>query len=134
MIFATGGLDCNIATNRKEEVMKGRNIFALPLIAMTLTVSFFASPARSATIYAVTTSSALISFDSATPGSIISSLPLSRFQPSESFYGIDFRPATGQLYALAAIQTSDTRTGQIYTINPATGAATDLPGAATSFD
>ena len=38
-------------------------------------------------------------------------------QPGESIFGLDFRPANGQLYALGS-------TSRIYTINPSNGAAT----------
>ena len=50
---------------------------------------------------------------------------------SDYVYGIDFRPATGQLYALVGTRTFDpviarsrASNGRLYTINPATGAAT----------
>jgi hypothetical protein len=42
-------------------------------------------------------------------------------QPNESIAGIDFRPATGQLYALGS-------TSRLYTLNTATGAATQVGG------
>jgi hypothetical protein len=41
---------------------------------------------------------------------------------TDRIYGIDIRPATGQLYALVA--TNGATDGRLYTINPATGAAT----------
>ncbi|WP_133272724.1 DUF4394 domain-containing protein [Hymenobacter radiodurans] len=41
---------------------------------------------------------------------------------TDRIYGLDIRPATGQLYALVA--TTSATDGRLYTINPATGAAT----------
>ncbi|QIL74881.1 DUF4394 domain-containing protein [Hymenobacter sp. HDW8] len=41
---------------------------------------------------------------------------------TDRLYGLDIRPATGQLYALVA--TTSATDGRLYTINPATGAAT----------
>lgn len=48
---------------------------------------------------------------------------------TEQVVGIDVRPATGQLYALGLVDDGATRTGRIYTIDPATGAATQVGGA-----
>jgi hypothetical protein len=58
----------------------------------------------------------LTSFDSVTPGITGPLLPITGLKPNELLVGIDFRPATGQLYAVSA--------SSIYTINPDTGAAT----------
>ncbi|MFY9572608.1 MAG: DUF4394 domain-containing protein, partial [Blastocatellia bacterium] len=69
------------------------------------------------TIYAVTTSNQLVSFDSATPGTTSTPVAITGMQAGEIVLGIDFRPATGQLYALG-------NTARIYTINRVTGAAT----------
>jgi hypothetical protein len=68
-------------------------------------------------IYAVTTSNRLISFSSATPGTVLSSQPISNLLAGDTLVGIDFRPADGQLYALG-------RANRVYTINPANGQAT----------
>ena len=86
-------------------------------------------------IYAVTTSNLLISFNSATPGSILSSVAITGLQAGENVLGIDFRPVTRQLYALGS-------TSRLYTINLTTGAATAvvapftpaLNGTAFGFD
>ncbi len=67
-------------------------------------------------IYALTTSDTILRFDSNTPGTIDDTLTLSGLQPGEDLLGIDFRPATGQLYGLGS-------TSRLYTINLGTGAA-----------
>ncbi len=59
----------------------------------------------------------LVSWDSATPGTLQSGAFVTNLQANETLVGIDFRPATGQLYGLGS-------SSRLYTINPASGAAT----------
>lgn len=88
-----------------------------------------------ATVYGLTSSNALVMFDSATPGTIIGSVSVSGLSNGQVFRGIDFRPADGGLYGVS----SDSR---LYAINTATGAATvigapgqfTLSGSAFGFD
>jgi len=63
----------------------------------------------------------LVTWDSATPGNLISGTAVSGLQPNETIAGIDFRPATGQLYALGT-------SSRLYTLNTSTGAATQVGG------
>lgn len=74
-------------------------------------------------IVAVTTGNNLVSFSTTSPGTLISSVPITGIQSGESVLGIDFRPATGQLFALGS-------NSLVYIINPATGAATQVGSAA----
>jgi hypothetical protein len=67
--------------------------------------------------FGVTMSNNLISFNTARPAIILSTLPITGLQTGENIVGIDFRPATGQLYALGS-------NSRLYIINPSTGAAT----------
>lgn len=88
-----------------------------------LTVVFWITPvgAIAETIYAVTSTNLLLTFDSATPGTA-ASVAITGLQAGENVLGIDLRPATGQLYALGS-------TSRLYTINPVTGVATQVgPG------
>jgi hypothetical protein len=78
-----------------------------------------AGSAMASEIFAISFSNNLLRFDSAAPGTILSTTPVTGLQPSESIVGIDFRPATGKLYGLG-----DTR--RIYTIDISTGAATEV--------
>ncbi len=86
-------------------------------------------------IYGLTSTNVLISFNSSTPGSILSSVAITGLQGGETVLGIDFRPVTRQLYALGS-------TSRIYTVNLTTGAATAvgtqftnlLSGTAFGFD
>jgi hypothetical protein len=79
------------------------------------------SPAADAAlIYGITPDDTLFSFDSETPGTIISGLAMSGFVANnEHIRGIDFRPATGQLYAIGSF-------GQLYTVNLSTAALTPV--------
>jgi hypothetical protein len=66
-----------------------------------------------------------LSFDSATPGTITSNVQVTGLQTGETLLGIDFRPATGALYALGS-------TSRLYELNTTTGAAKLIgPGAFT---
>jgi hypothetical protein len=71
------------------------------------------------TVFGVSTSNKLVSFRSNTPGLILSTSPITGLQGGENILGIDFRPATGQLYGLGS-------TSRIYRINIVTGAATQV--------
>jgi hypothetical protein len=84
-----------------------------------LTIRSIALVTGPETVYAVTTSNKLLRFNSNTPGAIISTLPITGMQAGEITEGIDFRPATGQLYALGS-------TSRLYVIDPFTGAATQV--------
>jgi hypothetical protein len=99
---------------------------AFCLIAATVAM-FGSSPASAAgrRIFAVDATNNLLTFDQSTPGTISSTLAITGLQAGENVLGIDVRPATGQLYALGS-------TSVIYTIDPATGAATQV-GAAGGF-
>ena len=74
-------------------------------------------------VYGVTTAAGptnnLITFNAATPNIIISTVPITGLQAGEAVVGIDFRPATGGLYALG-------NTSRLYTINVSTGVATGV--------
>lgn len=71
------------------------------------------------TLYVSTATNQLLGFDSASPGTIQSTVTVTGLQPGESLEGIDFRPLNGQLYGLGG-------SGRLYTINVTTGAATQV--------
>ncbi|MFN0087394.1 MAG: DUF4394 domain-containing protein [Blastocatellia bacterium] len=77
---------------------------------------YIQGPAIDGTVYAVTTGNNLISFNQLAPGAIIRSAAITGLSAGESIQGIDFRPRTGQLYAVSS-------QSRVYTIDPATGAA-----------
>ncbi|MEO6213816.1 MAG: DUF4394 domain-containing protein [Vicinamibacterales bacterium] len=71
------------------------------------------------TIFGVTTSDRLVSFNSANPCAVSTPLKIEGLQSGEQVLGIDFRPANGLLYALGS-------SSRIYTINLTTGVATPV--------
>src|SRR4051812_33031925 len=77
------------------------------------------STAQAATVYGLTSTGSLVQFNSATPGTIARSVPVTGLQPGETLQGIDFRPATGQLYGLGS-------GSRLYVIDINTGAATQV--------
>jgi hypothetical protein len=75
--------------------------------------------ARAATVYANTTGGRLISFDSSSPGTLLSDVPISGV--AGGLVGIDFRPATpGTLVGVG----NNGGAGSVYQINLLTGVAT----------
>lgn len=87
------------------------------------------SPAAAEQIFAVATGTIsnsqqlLLSFDSATPATLTSSRPITGV--GGGIYDIDFRPATGQLYAFVG----EFQRNAIYTIDTQTGVATRVAAA-----
>jgi hypothetical protein len=79
-----------------------------------------AAPAMATPIIGVVGQTTLIGFDSATPGTVTSTLTVTGLG-GQLIRGIDTRPATGQLYALG-------QSGTLFTINTVTGAATAIAG------
>lgn len=80
-------------------------------------------------VYALTTNNNLISFDSQNPGVIRSQLTPSAVGTGQVLMGMDFRPATGELYALGFnIATNE---AQLYTLNTTTGVATAVGAVST---
>lgn len=72
-------------------------------------------------VYGVTLNQTLVSFNSNTPATLLSGVAISGLQANESVQGIDFRPATGELYALGSFS-------RLYRVNTTTGAATQVGG------
>jgi hypothetical protein len=94
------------------------------------------STAPDVVYYALADGAQLDKYSAAAPDEILNSAAISGLQPGEKILGIDFRPATGQLFGVGS-------TSRIYVIDPETGAATmvgatpftpALEGGVTSFD
>jgi hypothetical protein len=97
--------------------MKTATARLLFAILATCAISVPASAELIYGIAAVGNATNLVSFDSSEPGNLLSGIFVTGLQPNETILGIDIRPATRQLYALGS-------TSRLYTLNPATGAAT----------
>lgn len=96
----------------------------------------YGSPlAHAATLFATTNNGSLVRVESSAPNVLVSSVTLNGLQAGEALLGIDFRPATGQLYGFGS-------TGRLYRIDPVTGTATAtgapispaITGQAAGFD
>ncbi len=111
---------------RRQSTKKDVSAAALAALALS------GAPAANAElVYGITGSSAgssLISFDSSNPGGATVIGSLSGVLAGHTVRGIDFRPATGELYAVSNNGTA----GQVYTVNLATGALTPV-GAGFTF-
>jgi len=70
----------------------------------------------------------LFRFDTATPGTIQATPPITGLNVGDVIVGIDFRPADGQLYGLGANLAADTV--QVYRIDALTGVVTAIGGPA----
>ena len=104
------------------------------LLVGALGLSAFLHSAQAQTAYglSVTSSpavSSLVSFDAATPGTLISTVPITGFTAGQAIVGIDFRPNTGELFALGYNPTGTQ--AQLYTINRTTGVVTAIGSALT---
>jgi hypothetical protein len=110
----------------KHWISSARKLAAL-LVMLTLCVSIapYASAATLATddsgetVYALTNDNKLLRFKSDNPGRINAKRTISGLQRGEKLLGIDFRPATGQLYGLGS-------TSRLYVIDPKSGKASPV--------
>ena len=95
------------------------------VFAVVFAVLALGSPrAEAELLTGLTSTSNLVTFDSATPGTISSSVAITGLQAGETLLGIDRRPANGLVYGLGS-------TSRLYTINTTTGVATAV--SATPF-
>ena len=98
------------------------------LATFALAACIWPANGRAETIYALSavgSSLSLISFDSNSPSLITSTHLITGLVGGDTLIAIDLRPATGVLYGLGSAS-------RLYTINPATGAATVI-GSAGAF-
>jgi hypothetical protein len=102
--------------------MNSRGLAALALAVLVSVVAV--RPATAELIYGIANqapATALVTWDSATPNDLQSGVFLTGLQQNETILGIDFRPATGELYGLGS-------SSRLYVINPTTGLATAVGG------
>jgi len=103
--------------------------FSLSLLAVVATATLVAcggggggdgGPPAAVTVgdaVAITTTGRVISFNRATPGTLVSNLPVRGLASGERLIGIDVRPATNTIYAVTSL-------GGIFTLDPSTGTLT----------
>ena len=99
----------------QKDVSSVAEAYATPEIASAAFKSN-TSTQEGITFYALA-GTTLDKYSTSNPEMVISSAMITGLQTGERILGIDFRPATGQLYALGS-------NSRLYTINPITGAAT----------
>jgi MYXO-CTERM domain-containing protein len=97
---------------------RGRHALAAGAIAACLAVP---STALAGTVYGVTENQTLVTWDTSSPGTIQGGIAISGLMNNEQIRGIDFRPATGELYALGSFS-------NLYTVDVSTGLATNVGG------
>ena len=89
---------------------------------VALALLLLAAPLFAETITLLDGGTSLVFVDSATPNVAINTVPITGLQAGEIISGIDYRPATGQLYGLGAA--SSQTSAQLYRIDIVTGAVT----------
>ena len=105
--------------------MRRSSLGKFGIVAAALAAATLTAPAGAEILTSVTSLNQLVRFDSATPGTISSSVGITGLQAGETLLGFDYRPATGGLYAIGS-------TSRLYLINTSTGAATQV-GSAGAF-
>lgn len=83
------------------------------LMGLVLAAGLVPGLAQAENIFGLTTGNNIVTFDSSTPGTVTSSAPISGLG-SDVLTGIDFRPATKQLYSVAT-------NGNLYKLSPSAG-------------
>lgn len=91
---------------------KGPQRYALALA----TAAALASPVSAEPLFGLTSTNALVTFDSASPLSATTPVSITGLATNERIVGIDLRPTTGLLYGLGSMN-------RLYTLNASTGAA-----------
>lgn len=101
-----------------------------------LAALFHSAAASAAVIVGLTEGNQIVSFNSGSPGSVSTPVTVTGLQPGEVLLGIDYRPATGQLFGLGSAS-------RLYTLNATSGVANQvgmgmfavgLSGTAFAFD
>ncbi|MEW6283229.1 MAG: DUF4394 domain-containing protein, partial [Candidatus Eremiobacterota bacterium] len=110
-----------------DQILEGTESFTIELSnptngavlgAQSTTTVFIVDAAgvSSDNLLGLTDNNRLVRFASGSPGTITSTVTLSGLAPGEQAVAIDFRPATGSLYAITA-------SGRLYTVSLTSGAA-----------
>jgi Domain of unknown function (DUF4394) len=95
----------------------------LPFVAVVAALLAAPAAAQADRALMLTSGNQILSFDTNAPGTIAGTIGVTGLGPGEALKGIDFRPATGQLYGWTAL-TAVSGTIRTYTLDPSSGAAT----------
>jgi len=93
-------------------------------LAAVLLIGISCQNAQAQLVYGITDDIVpeLVSFNAPTPGTLISNVAITGVVAGQTLRGMDFRTATGQLYAISTSGSA----AQIYTVNLATAVATPV--------
>ncbi len=92
----------------------------IPTLAIVMAMTTLCGlSSKAETVYVLTSNDQIITFDSASPGTILSARSITGLQIGESLQGLDARPVNGLLYSLGS-------SSRLYTVDPSTGAATQV--------
>lgn len=105
--------------------MSTQGKIGLRLMALLAVTGGVGSRVQAELVYGVTAQDFLVTWDSAQPTNLLSGVAISGLQLNENLVGIDLRPNTGQIYGIGS-------SSRVYTINPTTGAATQVGAGAFS--
>lgn len=89
-------------------------MFRPPLLALPLAILAPITVAEAQTAFGLQGSDRIVTFDAATPGTILSNRAIVGLGAGEVLTGIDVRPATGRIYTLAT-------SGNLYSLNSSGG-------------
>lgn len=96
-------------------------------VLSVLAVAALSGAAGAETIIGLRSDNFLVSFDSANPGAISSTVGITGLQSGENLIGIDLRPATGQVFGVGS-------SNRVYALNTVTGAATSIGSFTPALD
>lgn len=105
----------------KGEQKSARPPKAVPLTAARPNLETLESRDPAAALYALTNANAILRFDDASPTSILATVAIQGLLANERIVGMDFRPRTGQLFALGITVNGQASTGRLLTVDPLTG-------------
>jgi hypothetical protein len=120
----------SLGRNRSYKTAEEGCIVKKFLVFLAGAVVFICSPnwVQAETIFALATDNGLLTFDSGSPDKITRIGTITGVLPGEAVVGIDFRPATGQLYSLSLVPVGPTFFGRLSVIDTVTAAATPVGG------
>ena len=102
-----------------------RSVIAGIAAASCMTLTIGAAPAHAEPAVALLPGNQIVGFDTNSPGTIQGPLAVTGLGSTQTLRGIDFRPATGQLFGTALTTASAANSAMFsYAIDPATGQAT----------
>lgn len=99
------------------------------ILSISVMATLSGNYAKAQTVVALTTGNQLTTFNATTPGMLSATIAVSGVDAGQTIVGMDFRPATGQLYALGYDDV--TNNARLYTVNYSTGVATGIATAVT---